>query len=299
MPGIDGSEFLARARQACPDATRILLTGYADLQAIVDAVNRGQIYAYLEKPWDPDNLQSLVARAVERRTLLRERDELMAKLQHANRELEQRVEERTRELAARNRELEEAYRRIEELARTDPLTELANRRGLVEQARREVQRAVRTGQSIAVVMLDLDHFKSINDQLGHDVGDAVLRAVGALLRSALRSYDVSARLGGEEFVALLPGCNLETGIAVAERLRRELSQSRIAGLDRCPTASFGVTTLCADEELDQALRRADQALYRSKHQGRNRVTAIAVEQQEPGCTDDCCHVVEELEKGEP
>lgn len=296
MPGIDGAEFLSRARQACPDATRILLTGYADLHAIVDAVNRGQIYAYLEKPWDPDTLQSLVSRAVERRSLLRERDELLSKLQLANRELEQRVEERTRELAARNRELEEAYQRIEELARTDPLTGLANRRGLVELARREVQRAVRTGQPIAVVMLDLDHFKSINDELGHDTGDAVLRAVGALLRSALRPYDVSARLGGEEFAALLPGCSLKAGMAIAERLRRGLSQARIAGLDRSATASFGVTTLRANEELDGALQRADRALYRSKHEGRDRVTAISADQQVLACADDCNRVLDELEK---
>lgn len=147
-------------------------------------------------------------------------------------------------------------------------------------------------------MLDLDHFKSINDQLGHYVGDAVLRAVGALLRGALRSYDVSARLGGEEFAALLPGCSLEAGIAVAERLRRGLSLSRIAGLDRSVTASFGVTTLREKEELDGALHRADQALYRSKHEGRDRVTVLPAEQQALVCADDCNRVREELEERE-
>jgi diguanylate cyclase (GGDEF)-like protein len=281
MPGIDGAEFLARVRAASPDVARILLTGYADLHAVIDAVNRGQIYAYVEKPWDPDALEALVSRAVERQALLRERDELLSQLKHANRELEQRVEERTRELAARNRDLEAAYRHIEELARTDPLTGLLNRRGLAELARREVHRANRTGQPVAVLMLDLDHFKAINDELGHDVGDAVLRAVGALLQTTLRPYDVSSRLGGEEFAVLLPGCSLHSAVAIAERLRARLVQSSIAGLPRAVTASFGVTTLRIDEDLDAALRRADVALYRSKHQGRDRVTSLPADQETP------------------
>lgn len=281
MPAIDGTEFLARARAACPDATRILITGYADLQAVVDAVNRGHIYAYVEKPWTPEVLESLVSQGVERRALLREREELLTALRRANWELEQRVEERTRELSARNRELEEAHQRIEELARTDPLTGVSNRRGLADQASREIPRARRTGQPIALVMLDLDHFKAINDQLGHDVGDAVLRAVGALLRESLRPYDVAARLGGEEFAAFLPGCRLEDAAGIAERLRAGLARMAIPGVSRPITASFGVTTFRADEDLESALRRVDRALYRSKHAGRNLVTTLSFDQESP------------------
>jgi diguanylate cyclase (GGDEF)-like protein len=180
---------------------------------------------------------------------------------------------KSRELSRRNRELEDAYRRIDEMARTDPLTGVLNRRGMDEMVRREMHRAERNGQPLTLGMMDLDHFKAINDDFGHDAGDAVLRTVGALLNDNLRPYDVAARLGGEEFVFLLSACDLAQGTTVAERLRGVLARTRIEGVSRPVTMSIGVTPLRPREGLEAALRRADSALYDAKQAGRDRVAA--------------------------
>jgi len=177
------------------------------------------------------------------------------------------------ELEQKNQQLEQANQRITELARTDTLTGVFNRRHFDELFATEVMRARRLGTSLTAMMVDLDHFKSINDQYGHGVGDAVLAAVGPALQSSSRAHDVVARYGGEEFVLLLPETSLEEGLHYAERLRQLIADLTVNECDQPITASFGVARLTEGEESAELLQRADAALYRAKDAGRNRVEA--------------------------
>jgi two-component system, cell cycle response regulator len=169
-------------------------------------------------------------------------------------------------MAIRNANLLE---RMQQMAVTDGLTELANRRSFDRSLDRELTRANRTDGRLSVVLLDIDHFKVLNDTHGHVVGDAVLRQVAAALRECGREYDTVARYGGEEFAAVLPGCSSALALQVADRLRRAVEE---AGTDVCVTASAGVATYPYDGvDARSLLEAADQALYASKRSGRNTV----------------------------
>ena len=174
--------------------------------------------------------------------------------------------------------LEEQQRELERLARTDPLTGLLNRRSFFEEARRELAWVQRTGQPAALILLDLDLFKRINDTYGHAAGDAVLCEVAALLRTDRRVTDVLGRLGGEEFALLVRGASLDDGWALAERLRAQLAALEVdhEGRIATTTGSFGVAPLRSDDRVpDEAVQRADAAMYAAKRGGRNRVERAA------------------------
>ncbi len=166
---------------------------------------------------------------------------------------------------------------LRELATTDALTGALNRRRLYELATEELARCQRYDRPLAVAMLDLDHFKSVNDQFGHLVGDEVLRRVAVALRSVLRRHDHASRYGGEEFVVLLPETNLDGARQVVERMREAVASLRIAteAGDVRLTTSAGVVAYRHGETLDALLRRADDALYEAKDAGRDRVVASA------------------------
>lgn len=165
--------------------------------------------------------------------------------------------------------------RSRELAMTDPLTGCANRRALEQRARGEVDHARRSGRPLAVIVADIDRFKAINDAHGHAAGDAVIRHVGALLQGGVRTSDVVARCGGEEFCLVLRDADLDRAAALAERLRVALRAAPIdAGATALPvTASFGVAQYAppTDPSWDALFKRADDALYRAKQGGRDRV----------------------------
>jgi len=165
------------------------------------------------------------------------------------------------------------YANQELLARTDSLTGLLNRRGLEEHALREIKRSRRHGTPLTVLAMDLDHFKSINDRYGHETGDAVLCSVAKALAAAMRSYDVAARLGGEEFVALLAETNAQNAASTAERLRATMEALEVSANGHCLgfTASFGIAVFQPNDTLESVLRRSDRALYAAKLAGRNRV----------------------------
>ncbi len=193
------------------------------------------------------------------------------RLDEFNRSLEERVEERTAALDAMNRQLEH-------LAMTDALTSLANRRAWFIAARGAVDNALRHGHPLAIVMIDVDHFKSVNDKRGHAAGDAVLRHVAATLQATVRIGDVLARYGGEEFVLLAPETDLASAVALAARMREALHEQAVPleGSLLSVTASFGVTVLDARQDsVDRLVHRADAALYEAKMAGRDRVSALA------------------------
>jgi diguanylate cyclase (GGDEF)-like protein/PAS domain S-box-containing protein len=163
--------------------------------------------------------------------------------------------------------------RLRELAMHDELTGLYNRRHFIELAEAELARVRRTGTPLSLVMVDIDHFKRVNDFFGHAIGDLALKELASAMRETLRGSDVPARFGGEEFVLLLTDTGLEGALSVTERLRERVGRAEVpAGQDRVArfTISAGVAELAAGESFESVLARADEALYRAKAEGRNR-----------------------------
>ena len=160
------------------------------------------------------------------------------------------------------------------LALYDPLTELFNRRAFDTMLEREIAEWSRYQRPLSLVMLDLDHFKKVNDTHGHDAGDAVLKDLAALLRDSCRPSDVACRWGGEEFVWLMPETDLADAQLAAERLRAAIESHAFQGAGRM-TASFGVTSAIEDDTAQPLIKRADEALYAAKEGGRNRVATKA------------------------
>jgi len=173
-----------------------------------------------------------------------------------------------------NTEQKTYEKRLNDLAICDPLTGSYNRRYFYEMAHTYFNQMERSGRPLSLLMLDLDHFKNINDSYGHLKGDLVLQKVAALCRVMVRTQDIFSRYGGEEFILAMPETSLQNALAVAERLRRgiELLRYELDGIT--VTASIGVveTTGEADLTLDMLLSRVDEAMYASKHAGRNRVS---------------------------
>ncbi|MDB4938674.1 MAG: diguanylate cyclase [Labilithrix sp.] len=186
-----------------------------------------------------------------------------------------------RELRLANGALERSRAAFEELAIRDELTGLYNRRELSRRLEMETSRALRTLRPFSFLLLDVDHFKSVNDRYGHSAGDEVLRRVSLLIEGELRITDTAARYGGEEIAVILPDTSAEHATAVAQRLRERLEAEPIAigsGAPITVTASFGVATLACDAASPQAVfAAADEALYEAKATGRNRVvTRVAM-----------------------
>lgn len=176
------------------------------------------------------------------------------------------------------RKLTDARRQLETFAMTDPLTGLFNRRHLLERFEQECERANRGGEGLSCFMLDIDHFKQVNDNFGHQAGDEVIQTIANLCRGALRTYDVVGRYGGEEFLAILPRTSLETARIVAERLRTAIESADIMrkpnGDQHPVTASLGLSQWKPFDTVDTIIQRADQALYRAKAAGRNRTDIV-------------------------
>lgn len=193
-------------------------------------------------------------------------------------ELERLVTERTRELAQANQKLDAANRELQALANQDGLTGLANKRHFSAKYHEEFARARRSGKPISLIMIDVDWFKSYNDNHGHLAGDDCLKQVAAAIRRMVgRSSDLAARYGGEEFVVMLPETSGAQAAELAEKIRRHIAELSIlhenSAVAAHVTASFGVATMVPDgHQLPNVLiARADAALYRAKHAGRNRV----------------------------
>ncbi|MBO6851606.1 MAG: diguanylate cyclase [Marinobacter sp.] len=191
------------------------------------------------------------------------------------------------------RDITESQRMTEELlrmSRTDPLTGIANRRVLMEVLEDEYNRAKRYGHHFSILILDLDHFKQINDRHGHTTGDAVLREFSRIVALEIRASDCFARLGGEEFAILLPQSDLHSARELAERVRRVVTTLTVSGPQGTfgLTVSIGVASLAANDDNPEALfNRADRCLYAAKSKGRNRVCPESD-------TDDCERVTPEL-----
>jgi two-component system cell cycle response regulator len=243
MPDISGIELCQRIRRDHQKlyAYVILLTGNTDKEEVIEGLAAGAD-DYLTKPFHPGELQARV-----------------------------RVGRRIVDL---HREIQDKNRQLEEMALTDSLTGLPNRRAIDFWASRELSAAMRHDFPIWVVMADLDHFKSINDTHGHDAGDIVLKTFAEILKSNTRSSNICGRLGGEEFLVVLTHAEKDNAAIAIERIRKQFAAQKftVAGSTFGATASFGMAgihgTACDFSDL---VTRADAALYVAKRQGRNRI----------------------------
>ena len=252
MPRMDGFKFLGmlKGRPEVSDTPVIILTGNDDRELKIKGLEQGAC-DFITKPFDPEEL---VARM-----------RVHLKIKHLQDDLK------------RSNEL------LLELSNTDHLTGLFNRRFLMEALDKEVQRARRKDGQVALLLMDIDHFKRVNDTHGHLQGDVVLQKVALHIQKELRSYDIAARYGGEEFVAVLPDTSLKEAFNVADRIRLSVQGMHFAGslANERVTVSLGVALFpspCFDD-IDGLLRAADEALYQAKERGRNRVII-----SNPGCS---------------
>jgi diguanylate cyclase (GGDEF)-like protein len=251
MPGIDGYEVARRIKrdESLPFIPIILVTALSETEHIVQGLNTGAD-DYIAKPY---HFQELEARV---RAMLR-----IKRLQD--------------ELDLKNRELEVANKRLKKLSITDGLTELFNHRHVHELLRDEFERSRRSQEPIAVVMIDLDRFKAVNDTYGHPTGDVVLFETARILKETAREIDMVGRYGGEEFIGILPNTDEEEGARFAERVRTAVEahvfrdeETELRMTCSSGVASFPVEGVDSPEEL---LKNADAALYLAKESGRNRV----------------------------
>jgi diguanylate cyclase len=256
-----------RARLALKDAIQQMLT---ELDELGDHTGRfsDSVAHYVETVASADSLESLAG-------VVRQMVEESRAVHGLVSQTRQKLAEGHRhalELEERVRTLEGELRKLSDEVSTDVLTEVANRRGLMQAFEVEQARLERQGGELAIGLLDVDNFKKLNDTLGHAVGDTALKSLAAHVQRQLRPVDVVARFGGEEFVVLLPGTAVEEAQQTLTRLQRTLSASLFMhdGREVFVTFSAGVTKFRAGEALETALERADEALYEAKRTGKNR-----------------------------
>lgn len=244
MPRIDGFKFLSmiKSRSELQDVPVLILTGMNDRELKIKGLELGAS-DYITKPFDPEEL---VARVKVHLKLKKLQDDL----RHSN-------------------EL------LLELSNTDHLTGLFNRRYMMDALDKELQRTIRKGGNLSLIMMDIDHFKRVNDTYGHIQGDVVLQKVASQMQKELRNYDCAARYGGEEFISILPESSLKEAIFVANRIRESVEDLKFNGSISTLriTASLGIACfpVAGVSTIDSFIKLADDALYRAKSNGRNRV----------------------------
>jgi diguanylate cyclase (GGDEF)-like protein len=294
MPGMSGAELLAESMRLAPDAKRVIITGYAEVDGIIASVNAGQIHYVVKKPWNQQELNRVIAHLVRVYQLEKENRRLLDQLRTANDRLREKelllarnLDDRSRELLGANSELERINRDLEVLSYKDALTGLYSHRAFQERLHEELARAKRYRTSLSLVIADIDQFRSLNNDVGYQLGDEVLRQIAELLRGdasegRLRDSDVVARFGGEEFIVLLPETNKSGAATKADRLREVIAASAFPA-DRNVTMSFGVAAFPDDaEEPDDLLVAAQRALRRAKVKGRDQVRVFGDEESTGG-----------------
>ena len=266
MPGIKGDELLVKIHSKLPRVKTIMLTGQSDIDGVRQAINKAQLYRFFEKPWINDDMILTIRSALTAYDQEARLENQNRQLVTLNQELEAKVWQRTRELEQKNLELER-------LATFDRLTGLVNRAKLDEVITAELTRSNRYGNSFGLIMLDIDHFKVVNDTHGHQVGDQVLQLFAEHLRHGVRDVDVPGRWGGEEFLIICPESDQQGLVALAQSLRKCIQSRDFVGVGK-KTASFGVTVFEKKDTIETIVGRADKALYIAKEAGRNRVECV-------------------------
>jgi len=279
MPQILGTELLAQIAAKKPLISRIILSAYTETKEMLDAINRAAIFRYIIKPWDNEELISSVMQAVIHHQLRNQNVSLIEDLEKKNKDLKNKeqdllvlnenlenlVEERTAELKKANEQLNE-------LAMTDPLTAILNRRAFFSKFQDEVVRSERYVHRISVAMIDVDHFKSFNDMEGHVFGDEALKGIVRTIVKNIRKTDVLCRYGGEEFALMMPETEISVAREICERLKNSVETTPMQGKQGTAylTVSVGLSGYPQDGKSSADLiQAADRALYHAKESGRN------------------------------
>jgi diguanylate cyclase len=274
MPRLSGVQLLEWVRQHHPRTVRLLMTGFAELEEAVEAINRAQVFRYLFKPWRTEELQETLQSAARSFLLERANEQLLHELRALNLELEKRVQQRTRELEEANLELEQKNKMLEKLALTDPLTGLPNRRAMDRLAERELRRRDRYPSPLAVGLVDVDRFKDINSRYLLPGGDKVLVDLAGCLKGSLRTVDLLGRIGGEEFLVIAPETNMEGAAALGERIRSTVEATTFHYKEHVipvtVSLGFAVAEAGVPADYEQMKHMAAAALAEAKVKGRNR-----------------------------
>ena len=274
MPRMSGVQLLEWVRAHHPRTVRLLMTGFAELEEAVEAINRAQVFRYLFKPWRAEELQEVLQSAARTFLLERANEQLLKELRTLNQELEQRVQQRTRELEEANFDLDQKNKMLEKLALTDPLTGLPNRRAMDRLAERELRRRDRYPSPLSVGLIDVDHFKQINCQYLLPGGDKVLVDLARCLAGSLRGVDFIGRIGGEEFLVIAPETNMEGANVLGERIRTTVEGTlfsyKEALIPVTVSLGFAVAEGNVPADYEQMKHIAAAALAEAKVKGRNR-----------------------------
>jgi len=253
MPEMNGLELCERIKsdQTLADIPVIFLTASDQQEHLIEAFEKGAV-DYVNKPFKTPELLARVKNHLE--------------LKATQAKLQKMIEEQA-----------VLMQQLKKLATTDPLTGIWNRRHLFTLAAQALEKIMRENQSFSVLMLDIDHFKKINDNYGHQIGDEAIKFTTKIIYQNIRKIDLLGRYGGEEFVVFLPDTTLAIAHKVGERIRQNLQKSTIGrqNLKINLTISVGVATYSVtDKTIDNMLQKADQALYQAKYQGRNQVVSF-------------------------
>lgn len=264
MPGLTGVEFLSQVKELYPHAMRIVLSGYADIDAVMNAINCGAIYKFFTKPWDNETLRAEVLEAFRHHELILEKARLVKEIQTANDMLAQVNLEWQAAVAHRDRQ-------IERISHYHPLTDLPNRQLFLDRLEQDLAHAQRDNRLVVIMLLNLDRFKQINDTLGHLLGDDVLQCVAERLKTQARAGDTIAHLGGDEFGFVLPGMeSAQSSADFAQKLidlfvhepllvgEHELFVSICAGISLYPLDGVDANML---------IQNANAALHHAKKEG--------------------------------
>jgi diguanylate cyclase (GGDEF)-like protein len=258
MGGMSGLQLLEELKRTHPETQVIIITSNASLDSAITALRAGA-YEFLLKPFEDLNLISAVAkRAAEKIELMRENQALINKLKE------------------KNQELELSNRVLSELASRDGLSGLYNHRYFQESLKKELIRSARHKHKLSLLFIDIDYFKSYNDNNGHPAGDLVIRTISKILTKSFRFSDLVARYGGEEFTVILPETDRVMAKNIAETIRRRIADFPFPGRDNQPggvlSISVGLASYPDDGNTSEGLvRQADIALYTAKESGRNMV----------------------------
>jgi len=259
MPEMDGYEVcrILKSNYLLKDIPVIFLSSNSEAFDKIKAFEMGGA-DYVSKPFNFEELNARVS------------------LQLRLRQYQIELEEKNIELQKTLRQLENAVQKLEEMAVTDFLTQLSNRRGIIEILKKETSRSKRWGKNFSIIIGDIDHFKRINDTYGHECGDFVLKKTAALLKYSVRSGDHVARWGGEEFLIVLIETSYSGAMVLAEKIRNKM-ESMTFTYQRTPisvTMTFGVAEFNINTGIHENVANADQALYEGKESGRNRVVGF-------------------------
>lgn len=242
MPHMTGVEFFMLVKELSPATTRIMLSGQADMAVALDALNKGNVFRFLEKPTAMEDLEKVILQGVDEYTTF--------------------VETKNRMLF-------------------DALTDCYNRKTILEYLALEVERSQRYTRPLSIAMMDIDHFKKVNDSFGHLVGDMVLQEVVSGICSRMRRVDFVGRYGGEEFLIIFPETSEDQATQACEKLRLSLQEITFDSLPELSiSATFGVAGYLPGSSAKSLLKEADTLLYVGKNRGRNRVVGVGSLQEE-------------------